>query len=861
MGLTGWLGDPVLEDASGTGSYEWRPAGGHLLWSPGLIRLYGLSTAPAAEDGFSCFVHPEDRLHVEAETRDVLSSHAGTYQFSFRIVRPDGSVRQILDRGVIERDGAGRALVLRGIHIDVTDALQPNHKGSPAAARSIQKPDELEALYAEAPLGLGMLDQDLRFVRINPALAEINGFSVEEHLGRRVWDLVPDLRQTAEPALRKVLESGEPLRDVVVRGETPARPGAIREWRENFYPIRNDDGTVQGIGITCQEVTERVATERALVESEERFHNMADNAPVMVWQTDPQGSCTFLSASWYEFTGQIAEEALGFGWLRAVHPEDAVEANRVFREATAGKRGFRLDYRLRRADGVYRWAIDTARPRLGADGEFLGFIGSVMDITERKESEERLRAAHDTFRQLVDRSPFGIYAVDSDFRLVQVSEGAQKVFENIRPVIGRDFDEVMHILWPEPFASEAIGHFRHTLETGEPYHATKTVEQRADINATEAYDWKVERITMPDGRPGVVCHFYDLSEREAHEEKIQSLMREVNHRAKNMLALVDAVAKQTASVKMDDFLERFSARIQALAASQDLLVKTDWDGTDLAALIESQLLHFGDLIGKRITLEGPSVDVSPRAAQSLGMAMHELATNAAKYGALSNDSGRVYIRWSIDGGHADGFSISWREEGGPPVKQPARNGFGARVIKTMIQRMLSATVELDYARSGMVWALHCALSALGKAAKSGDENTSQTTAEPSQDTANGILLVEDDALLAMDLLESLQRAGYTMIGPAASVTQALDLLQHQVPRFAILDVNLGVETSEAIARRLLDMGVPFISVSAYAHSQQPPIFQHAPFLSKPFQLNALLEEIAQAGVPAPPLPIDDRPRP
>lgn len=829
-----------FETASETGFYEWHAAEDRLAWSAGLLRIYGLAETPRGEGGFSHLLHADDRVRVEAETAGFLGGDADTYSHQFRVVRPDGSIRFILDRGVIERDAQGQVQVVRGMNIDITDVMRP--MSHVELDRTALRDAELEALYLEAPLGLAKLDGDLRFVRINKALAEINGHSVEAHLGRRVWDLVPDIRESAEPALRKVLDTGLPLRNVIIRGTTPAQPGVLREWREHFYPLRASDGTVQGIGIICEEVTDRVAAERALVESEarlatalqagrlgvhefdprtgaiswdanvraiwgvsadepisfetfvagvhpddleatqaavdaaldpdgpgryeavyrvvhrqtkdifwvrvdgdvafkdrfamrlvgtvqditeqkhveaalreseRRFRSMADNAPMMVWVTEADGRCTYLNRSWYEFTGQTADDALGFGWLDAVHPDDSTEAARVFREATEQRRAFRLDYRLRRADGVYRWAIDSARPRLGADGEFLGFIGSVIDITDHKDTEHRLRAAHDTFQQLVDRSPFGIYVVDADFRLAQVGEGAQKVFENVRPLIGRDFAEVLRAIWPEPFASEVIAHFRRTLATGDPYHAPSTVERRADIDATEAYDWKLERIVMPDGRAGVVCHFYDLSERQAYEEKIQYLMREVNHRAKNMLTLVDAVARQTAAAAPEDFLGRFSERVRALAASQDLLVQTEWKGADLAALIESQLLHFSDLLGRRIRLDGPPIDLTPSAAQSLGMALHELATNAAKYGALSNDRGQVQISWRIsDETAARSFSISWTERNGPRVKAPTRDGFGARVVGTLVERALSGAVTLEYAQAGVIWSLRCLLSSV-----------------------------------------------------------------------------------------------------------------------------------------------------
>jgi two-component sensor histidine kinase/CheY-like chemotaxis protein len=343
---------------------------------------------------------------------------------------------------------------------------------------------------------------------------------------------------------------------------------------------------------------------------------------------------------------------------------------------------------------------------------------------------------------------------------------------------------------------------------------------------------------LPDGRPGAVCHFYDLTERQAHQEKIETLMREINHRAKNMLALVDAVAKQTAAVSAEDFLERFSSRVQALAASQDLLVQTDWEGTDLVALIESQLLHFKDLVGKRIILDGPNIYATPKAAQTLGMAVHELATNAAKYGALSNDKGVIEISWQlVQGEDQQQFAMSWIEKSGPRVVEPTRRGFGQRVVKSIVEAELAGQVKLDYLEAGLQWTLRCARSAIGgtvpvRALRSMPETSS-----------NAVLIVEDDAILALDLVDSLQSAGYDIIGPAGSVEHALDLLRQHDLCIAILDINLGAETSEPVAHNLRGRNVPFISISGYSRLQQPPVFQDNPFLSKPVHLPSLLREI------------------
>ncbi|WP_426755975.1 PAS domain-containing sensor histidine kinase [Myxococcus sp. Y35] len=157
--------------------------------------------------------------------------------------------------------------------------------------------------------------------------------------------------------------------------------------------------------ITMTDITARKASQRALQESEARFRNMADHSPVMLWVTDVTGRSIYLSRSWYEFTGQTEETGLGFGWLQAVHPDDARRSEEAFLAANARRGPFRVDYRLRRKDGEYRWAIDSASPRFGPSGEFLGYIGSVIDISERKQAEqerERLLAGMDEAIRLRD---------------------------------------------------------------------------------------------------------------------------------------------------------------------------------------------------------------------------------------------------------------------------------------------------------------------------------------------------------------------------------------------------------------------------------------------------------------------------
>jgi two-component sensor histidine kinase len=171
-----------------------------------------------------------------------------------------------------------------------------------------------------------------------------------------------------------------------------------------------------------------------------------------------------------------------------------------------------------------------------------------------------------------------------------------------------------------------------------------------------------------------------------------------------MLSVVDAIAHQTATRAPEDFVERFSERIQALAANQDLVVRNEWNGVEIADLVRSQLAHFADLIGSRIQTQGPTLRLKAASSQAIGLALHELATNAGKYGALSTGAGCVDIGWGTDG---DIFTMTWTEREGPSVSPPKQRGFGTTVMKAMTERSLDGGVDLDYPSTGLTWRLTC----------------------------------------------------------------------------------------------------------------------------------------------------------
>ncbi|WP_437290246.1 sensor histidine kinase [Sorangium sp. So ce406] len=215
---------------------------------------------------------------------------------------------------------------------------------------------------------------------------------------------------------RWFLGRAEPIQD--------ARGRAAR-WFGTFTDIddrkRADEGLRDGEERLRRALAGGRVSELTLPDSEELFRNMADHAPVMIWVTGVDASCTYLNRRWYELTGQTEETGLGFGWLAAVHPADKAAAAETFWRAHERREPFRLDYRLRRGDGAYRWCIDSASPRLGPDGEFLGYVGSVIDITERKEAELLLRESEERFRRAVMATPFPIMIHADDGQVVSVN--------------------------------------------------------------------------------------------------------------------------------------------------------------------------------------------------------------------------------------------------------------------------------------------------------------------------------------------------------------------------------------------------------------------------------------------------------
>jgi PAS domain S-box-containing protein len=341
--------------------------------------------------------------------------------------------------------------------------------------------------------------------------------------------------------------------------------------------------------------------------------------------------------------------------------------------------------------------------RLLPDGTPVAEVNTLM--AELRQTTNLLRESKDRLQLALDVARLGSWQYDPLAGIVSGDARCQQIFD-----IAKDEAVIEEILKPvhTDDAERLWAAIRAALDPVDPKRSATEFRLRrrnGEIRWVETLGLAYFEGAGQERRAvSMAGTAQDITERKEREEKEHLLMREINHRAKNMLSVVASIAHQTAARNPDDFVERFSERIQALSANQDLLVRSEWTGVEIADLVRAQLAHFADLIGSRIAVRGPRLRLNPASAQAIGLALHELATNAGKYGALSTDQGRVDISW---GTADDTLTMSWTEREGPPVSAPQRRGFGTTVMETMAERSLGGEVRLDYARSGVAWRLTC----------------------------------------------------------------------------------------------------------------------------------------------------------
>jgi PAS domain S-box-containing protein len=749
-----------------------------------------------------------DRLRrLRAET---LAGGDRFMETEFWMAGAAGGQRCFLLRAETRTDEAGREVGSTGIILDVTERKL-------AEVRLRESEERLRLAAGAASIGTWDFDLTTGRGEWDETARVIGGMASRDYTGETWAALVhPDDRARALAAFQASLAPGGPPYDIEFRGSVPAEDGGVRWLASHGAVLRDPESQApsRAIGIVRDITADRRAT-AALRESEARFRAMVDAVPSIVWFAKQDGELEYFNDRWFALTGQTPEEALPTGWAATLHPDDAERTAREWEHARSRGVAYQNECRYRRKDGAYRWHVARAEPVRDADGRIVRWFGTSTDIHAQKRAVERLELALDA------GAIQGTWVWDVPADRVTADERFGHTF-GIDPEerrAGFPIQRAVDAIHPEDRARVATS-IDAALASGGAYR----VEYRAR-NADDVHRW-VEasgRVELAaDGSPrrfaGVAV---DIEARREAEERERLLAREVDHRAKNLLGVIQSVVQLTRGDDVAELKAAVAGRIQALARAHSLLAAGRWEGVELGALVREELAPFEKPDGSRVRVDGGALRLRPGASQALALAVHELATNAAKYGALSVDEGTVDVSWR-QSAPADGkaeLELLWIERGGPAVPStPTRKGFGSTVIRSSIERQLGGALEMDWRSEGLVCRMAVPADQLAENSVAEAEPVREERAMTAAPSLAGrrILVVEDETLIAMQIESVVEALGCEVMGPVATPADALALLRGGTPDGAILDVNLAGVRSDRVAQALTALGVPFLYCTGYA---------------------------------------------
>jgi PAS domain S-box-containing protein len=810
-------------------------------WNAAATRLFGYREEEMIGQSIRRLI-PEDRQQEESSILAEIATGERVEHYATVRRRKDGEQVDVSVTISPVRNAAGEIVGASKMARDIT-----RQKKSQDLQRESER--RLAAILEALPIGVALVDENGATVSGNEVYRRFIPRAVPSRDQARagLWIGYGEDGRSLDPSdypAAKALR-GEPAWpgvEFLYRGDEARGP----VWtRVAALPFRDDSGKVVGATVVVSDIDEEKRARDALAENELRMRIAQEAAHAGTWEWRLADNVNTWSGTLWDLYGlDAAEWAPSYSaWAASIHPQDRERVFAAIGAAAAAGEEFEAQWRVNLPEGEpERWLLSRGKP-VGPPGAPERYLGIVIDITERKRAEEALRKKEGRLNLALSAGRLSTW--DRDFAKEEVvwNDEHYRIMGYAVGAVTPSYRAFLERVHPED-KSMAVATFNRAVQEGGDYlNEFRVLWPDGTIRWLEARG-KMER--NAEGRSvrsyGVMI---DTTDRKRDEEHVKLLLREVNHRTKNMLALVLAIARQTLTTKPEDFLARFGERVQALSASQDLLVKSDWKGVDLRDLVETQLAPFKELLGARIELGGPAKVISAAAAQTLGMTLHELITNAGKYGALSNAAGSVEIAWRFekDGAGDETFSISWRERGGPAVSEPRRQGFGSAVIGRLAESSLDAKVDYGFPPQGFEWRLRCRTSELIEGERQSPARAESKRSRAPLRERPRILIVEDEPLVALEIARVIKEAGFEAVGPAGSVAAAAMLLAERGCDAAVLDINLGKETSEPIALELRRRGAPFVTVSGYAPEQHSDAFKGAPALAKPLRPELLIAEI------------------
>jgi PAS domain S-box-containing protein len=441
-------------------------------------------------------------------------------------------------------------------------------------------------------------------------------------------------------------------------------------------------------------------TRKLLWEQEEILSLAEESAGIGVWDHEIATGITRGTPQFFRIMGlDPTLQSVPIETLRALrHPDDRDRVVDGFRKALAEHSAtYESEYRIRRADGQTRWIFGRGRIVRDSEGRPVRYSGVDIDITSRKGAEIALRKSERRLAAVLNNATVAIFLMNEDHRCVYLNAAAEHL-------LGYSIEE----LKDAPFAqmvrrgASSTGYNKWITSTGQRVQGTDVFYHKDGASVPVAYaaSWFHDD---QDRIAGIILEARDIRVEKEHERRVNTLINELNHRVKNNLAVVQSIVSQTlkATEASADTKRAIESRLIAIARSHDILTGEDWRGADLEVIVEQALLPFRVEGTRDVSIAGPPVYLTPKAALAFSMALHELATNALKYGALKAAGGRLKISWSLSSSKEASLTFSWEESGGPDVRPPKKRGFGSALIEEVLPLELGGIVKTEFATQGL----------------------------------------------------------------------------------------------------------------------------------------------------------------
>lgn len=544
------------------------------------------------------------------------------------------------------------------------------------------------SIMLESPAQVAMFVGPEFVALYNDAYAPSIGAKHPASLGRPARETWGDeLWSDLGPMLKEVLTTGRPIaqRDHPFHLDRNGFPETVYV-DISYSPVR-DGETILAVLCIVSETTGRVRAETRMRQNEEQLRMLFSQAQAGFAVSEPSGRLVMVNERFCELTGYAQEELIGQRLEQLVDTDDFLRGQHHHRQLIRAGKSYSVEERLTRKDGSPVWVQRSTGPILDLEGKISQISSIVTDITERRRAEVHGRR----LAAIIASSGDAILSTDLEMRITSWNAGAERLYGyTVEEAVGMP----VTILVPPDRAAEEPAIIAR-IRTGKQVETHETLRQHKSGRPIEV-SLTVSPVFNEYGQVvGASKIARDITERRNAERMQKILLGEMKHRVKNILATVHAIARQSFQKLRAPEVDVFNARLQSLSRAQDLITREARDGAELSALIDEVIAPYHP---ERFRIIGPRLLLSGRAALSFTLGLHELATNAAKYGALASPGGAVELEWRLVGA---AFEMTWRETGGAAVAPPKRRGYGSLLIENVMASEMNGRVTLEYLPEGL----------------------------------------------------------------------------------------------------------------------------------------------------------------